>query len=261
MITVVLPVSRKDYLLPVFKSLDGLLKPDQTELLLIIDGNKELEMMVDQCLDFVHFSRIQVRNFGDAPASELNDRRKRISEIHNFAKQFIPDECQQVFLVEDDTVFQAEALVQLKASMDQTGAAFVQGVEVGRWKTPYIGGWFADDIYDPERIVSVKPSEGLQDIDAGGLYCALVDANSYLEHKFEPFDKQGNNGLSCDVNFGLWLKGQGKKVMMNWDVQCGHYKEGRVLRLAEIRPVVVVFEKDNNGRWLGTNHWADEEVS
>lgn len=244
-----------------FRCLDNMIRPAGTELLLITDADQEVQMMVDQLLDTIHYERIQVVNFGDSPAAEIEDRRKRIPAIHEFAKQFINEDTTDVFLMEDDTVFKAESLMQLIEVKHMTGAAFVSGVEMGRWKTPYIGGWLADDLSDPKHIYSVKPGEGLQDIDAGGLYCALVSFEHYMDHKFEPFDKVGRNGLGCDVNFGLWLKNKGLRVILNWEVTCGHYKNGRQLIVGEVRPVVIDFEKDPNGKWLGTNHWADEEVS
>lgn len=261
MITIVLPISRKDYLLPMFRVLDGTIRPADTELLIVTDCDNECSSMIQTLLDTIHFPRVQVVNFGDSPASEIKDRRKRIPEIHNFAKQFINEQSDQVFLMEDDTVFQAEALMQLIEVKHMTGAAFVSGVEMGRWKTPYIGGWIADDIKDPQHIYSVKPGEGLQEIDGPGLYCGLVDYQLYMDHEFAPFYKKGINGLGCDINFGLWIRNKGLKVILNWEVLCGHYKEGKQLLVGDVRPVVIDFEKDPNGKWLGTNHWADEEVS
>lgn len=262
MITIVLPVSRKEYLMSVFHCLNHLIRPVDTELLLITDGDEDVEMAVQSLLDMIHFSRVQVVSFGDGPGAEIKQRRWRISEIHNFAKEHIPEGTDQVFLIEDDTVFQPEALAQLQEAMEQNEAAFVQGVEVGRWKTPYIGGWKADDVQNPREVVSVMPGEGVQDIDAGGLYCALVDARAYLKHRFQPYERdQDMKGLGCDVNFGFWMKQLGMRVLMNWDVQCGHYKDGVQLRLENIRPVVIVFEKNENNRWLASNHWADQEVS
>lgn len=261
MITIVLPISRKDYLLPIFDCLDKLKRPNDTELLLITDGDAELEKAVQLLLDSISYFKVMIVNFGDAPAAEIVDRRKRIAEIHNFAKQYISEDCKQVFLIEDDTVFDELALSELQVAMFNEKATFVQGVEVGRWKTPYIGGWLADDFMNPKVIKSVKPSKGLQEIDAGGLYCALVDAKAYLQHHFQPYASQDMKGLGCDVNFGLWMRKLGMKVVMDWDVQCGHYKDGRQLRLEEIRPVVAVFELNDNNKWLATNHWADEEKS
>lgn len=259
MITIVLPISRKEYLFGVFKGLDDLIRPAETELLIITDGNRELEDCVQSLLDTIHFNRIQVVNFGNSPASDIYDRRHRIAEIHNFAKHYVSEAAQEVFLLEDDTVLDPEGLMKLIESYEAHEATFMQGVQVGRWKTPYIGGWLADDIKDPQLIKSVAPGEGVQEIDAGGLYCALVDAKVYKQHHFEPYVKYDMKGLSCDVNFGLWMRYLGMKVMMNWDVQCGHYKDGQILTLDRVRPVVIVFDKNYNGKWLATNHWADEE--
>lgn len=262
MITIVLPISRKEYLMSVFNCLNHLIRPEDTELLLITDGDEELEKAVQSLLDMIRFTRVQVVNFGDGPGAEIKDRRWRIAQIHNYAKKFVSEDTDRVFLIEDDTVFSQEALAQLMGAYDENNAAFVQGVEVGRWKTPYIGGWIADDVNEPQKIVSVKPGEGITEIDAGGLYCALVNYDLYMDHDFKPYERdQDMKGLGCDVNFGLWLKQTGHNVLMNWDVQCGHYKDGVQLRLENTRPVVVVFEKNENNRWLATNHWADEEVS
>lgn len=251
MITIILPISRKEYLLPIFKCLDELKRPDDTELLLLIDGDKELEMMVDHCLNLIEYTRVQVRDFGDSPAAAIDERRYRISNIHNFAKQFIPESCDTVFLLEDDTTFEADALERLYTGMNRTGAIFIQGVEVGRWKSQYIGAWQVDNIYDPSIISSVVPGvRGLQEIDAGGLYCALMEADRYLEHIFEPFDRKGKNGLSCDVNLGLDMRRRGYKCFMDWNVQCGHYKESRKITVENSRVIQVVFEKDDNGKWL-----------
>lgn len=262
MITIVLPISRTNYLLPVFQGLSQLMRPDGTELLLITDGDQELEQTVQKFLDMVQYSRVQIVSFGDGPGAEIKERRWRIAEIHNFAKQFIHEDTDRVFLIEDDTVFNQETLMQLIGAYDENNAAFVQGVEVGRWKTPYIGGWIADDVNDPRKVVSVKPGEGVQEIDAGGLYCALVNAELYMDHQFQPYEtEQDMKGLGCDVNFGFWLKQTGHNVFMDWAVQCGHYKEGQKLLLENIRPVVIVFEKNENNRWLATNHWADQDAS
>lgn len=264
MITIVLPISRKNYLMSVFSCLNTLIRPANTELLIITDGDEELEDAVQQLLDMLSFSRIQIANFGDGPGSEIKERRWRIAEIHNFAKQFLSEDTDKVFLVEDDTTFSQESLAQLTGVYEANNASFVQGVEVGRWKTPYIGGWIADDVNEPRKIVSVKPPEDdeVTEIDAGGLYCALVDAELYRDHQFKPYEvDQEMKGLGCDVNFGLWLKQTGHNVFMHWGVQCGHYKDGQKLLLESIRPVVVVFEKNENNRWLATNHWADQEES
>lgn len=261
MVTVILPISRKEYMLPMFKCLEELEKPKDTELLLVVDGDRELHEMVESLLDVLtgKYRRIQVRDFGDSPAAALDDRRYRIANIHNFTKQFLSEDNKYVFLVEDDTNFPKDALTKMIEEIKKPYVAFVEGVEVGRWKTPYIGGWLVDDVDNPTLITSVDPSKGIQQIDAGGLYCCLVDANLYFEHIFEPLDKQGKNGLSCDINFGIWLKRKGFRCIIDWSIDCGHYKDGRQLHLKDVKPVKAIFEKDLNGKWLGRGEWSDDK--
>lgn len=242
-----------------FKCLEELEKPEDTELLLMIDGDEELRKMVDYLLDVLvsKYKRIQVRDFGNSPASAIPERRIRISQIHNYAKQFISEDVDYVFLVEDDTNFAPDTLNQLLSTMKKYQPAFVQGVEVGRWKTPYIGGWKVDDLKEPTLVESVNVAEGIEDIDAGGLYCALVKQHLYFEHLFEPYDKKGKNGLACDFNFGLWLRNKGERVMIDWGVQCGHYKEGRQLRLEDVKPVKAIFEKTND-KWSSRGEYFND---
>jgi hypothetical protein len=93
------------------------------------------------------------------------------------------------------------------------------------------------------------PSQGLQEIDAGGLYCALIDADLYKMHTFEPLDKQGWNGLSCDVNFGLYLRQQGYKCLIDWDLQTDHIGEYGSVNLGNTKPEELIFIK-TNGEWV-----------
>lgn len=64
-----------------------------------------------------------------------------------------------------------------------------------------IGAWRADDVYEPSVIETVLPArpELLNDagraigcvpeeIDAGGLHCALAKYEHYLRHECRPFD-------------------------------------------------------------------------
>jgi hypothetical protein len=249
MISIILPISRTDFLKPVFDCLNALERPADTELLIITDGDESLGRAVDRRLDSISFKRIQVVNFGDKPGEDINSRRYRISAIHNKAAYYIPNDCEYVFSIEDDTTYPPDTLTRmLKTFEGYSNCAFVEGIELGRRKTPYIGGWKADDVNNPSEILSVMPSHGLQNIDAGGLYCALIDADLYKMHTFEPFDKQGTNGLSCDLNFGLYLRQQNYDCFIDWSIQCDHIGETGSVNLGNTRPVQVIFEKATN-RW------------
>lgn len=249
MITIILPISRTDCLRPVFSCLNALERPADTELLIITDGNKLLERAVDRRLDSINYKRIRVISYSDEAVADLTPvhrdiRRFRISDIHNKARYYIPQDCDYVFSVEDDTTYPPDTLTRmLKTFAEQPNCAFVEGVELGRRNTPYIGAWKADNVFDPHEIISTMPSHGLQSIDAGGLYCALIDAELYKMHHFEPFDKVGDNGLSCDVNFGLYLRQQRYGCYLDSSIQCDHIGEKGSVNLGNTQPVQVLFEK------------------
>lgn len=259
MITIILPISRKDYLRPVFNCLAELEKPKDTELLIILDGSQELEQAVGKrTKQLKGFSSIRLIGFGDGPVENRNDRRYRISAIHNLAKQHVSDNCEYVFLVEDDTVYPKNTLFDLSTCMVLEKCHFIQGVELGRWKTKYIGAWLVDDVNEPKIIKSLMPalvdnlaitSYGHYKVDAGGFYCALVDADLYKQHTFEPFDKQGTNGLGCDVNFGLYLRQQSYECLTDWTIQCDHIGKTGSVNLGNTKPVRVTFSKDRKGKW------------
>lgn len=257
MITVILPISRKDYLRPVFSCLAELEKPDDTELLIILDGSQELQLAVNKKLNNLKgFSSIRVILFGDGPVENRNDRRYRIAAIHNMAKHHVPDGCDYVFLIEDDTVYPKGALMRFlsiihnEADWRSLDTGYVGGLEIGRWKTKYIGAWEADDIDDPLKITSLKelPRENfIQQVEAGGFYCALTYASFYKEHNFEPYDKQGTNGLGCDVNYGLYLRRKGYQVEVT-DVLCDHIGKEGAVNFGNTKPVQVEFYKHKN-KW------------
>lgn len=256
MITIILPISRRDYLRPVFNCLAELEKPKDTELLIILDGNQKLEQAVGRRIkQLKDYSLIRVIGFGDGPVENRNDRRYRISAIHNMAKNYVSDKAEYVMLLEDDTTYPANTLVDLLARIKNKGCSFIQGLELGRWKTKYFGAWRADDVNNPKVIRSLLPPlvdklslYKYYSIDAGGLYCALVDADLYKQHTFEPFDKEGTNGLGCDVNFGLYLRQQGYQCLTDWDIQCDHIGKTGSVNLGNTKPVQVEFYKHKN-KW------------
>lgn len=248
MITIVLPISRTEYLDQVFYSLDKLLRPDDTELLIITDGDKALQKAVDKHLDSINYAHIRVINFGDAPAEDINSRRYRISAIHNKLRHYIPTNCKLVFSIEDDTTFGGLALQRLINAYNETpNCAYAEGIQLGRRNSPYVGAWLADDVYEPKLISSLYPRKfGLQEIDAGGLYCALIDADLYKMHQFQPFDKDGTNGLSCDVNFGFYLRQMGYKCVVDHGLEVDHLGESGTINPSNTKAELLEFYLENN---------------
>lgn len=234
---------------PVFDSLKALIRPLDTELLIITDGDSNLDKALEHKLNGTVFASIRFIKFGDIPSEGIANRRHRIAAIHNKARHYINDKCDYVLLIEDDTTYPPDTLTKMVETISYEDGAYVTGVELGRWNTPYVGAWKADNIHEPNEIISVMPSHGLQEIDAGGLYCCLVDAELYRMHQFEPLDKQGKNGLSCDVNFGLYLRQQGYKCLIDWSIQCDHIGDKGSVNLGNTKPEQVRFSKVNN-EWI-----------
>lgn len=260
MITCVLLISRLDYLGKVFKCLNDMQKPPGTELLLIVDSiDKPLLAFVNKEIDNLNFSVIKVKYSGNIAAkNDIADRRFRISELHNLARYEIDKKCEYVYLHEDDTIAPPDTLVKLLKVFDIfEDCGFAQGIELGRHKSQYCGAWAVDNLDKPHTIASVmpvydgaKPLDVYERIDAGGLYCALVKAELYYNHYFEPFDKQGKNGLSCDLNFGLWIRRKEYSCILDWSIQCDHIGDKGSVNLGNTRPVQVVFEKTRD-KWFG----------
>jgi hypothetical protein len=192
---------------------------------------------------------------GEPKRLNVMDRRKRIAAHHNQAKDLIEHDTGYVFSVEDDTTFGRQALNQLrKIAISHRAFGMVEGVELGRWGIPYVGAWKADDIYDPKLLTSVLNKYGpnmdtmSENIDAGGLYCALIKADLYKLHTFT-----SANGLGPDVNLGLELRQLGYENFIAWNVPCTHHfsKNGVEQKLTPdtaSREVHLVKESDKKWR-------------
>ena len=230
MVTIILPVSRDDFLVRVISGLELLdCNPKTTNILCIVDGSDELYVKTRNLIADTKFNnRLTVRSSSptEAPRINIQERRRRICAIHNQARQLISQDglLDYVFLCEDDTTFKPDTLKKLlDAAISKSAIGFIEGVELGRWGTPYVGAWLADDIYNTKKITSVdneyrEGNRSVESIDAGGFYCALVKASLYKNHFFS-----SENGLGPDVNFGLELRRAGYENYVHWGVPCDHH--------------------------------------
>jgi len=218
--TILLLISRAEYLDEMFECLDKL-KCDVSEmaLLCIVNGEADLFVKARNLCEMSKFSErlcIQERPLTKIRQYDIGGRRKRISRLHNVAREHVNS--QYVFGIEDDTIVPFYALEMLgQYYTDEVG--MIEGVEMGRWGVPYIGAWKADSIEQPTELVSLPMSEGLVEIDAGGFYCFLTRSEFYKAHHFKPFD---NNGLGPDVDFSMALRQRGMKNYALFDVECIH---------------------------------------
>ena len=103
--TIVLPVSRANFLLRVFASLE-LLECDRerTSLLAFVDGDAELFLTARNLVEQSKFAQrlcVQGNIPGERREFSINSRRRRIAAVHNACRKLIKP-CEYVFLIEDD---------------------------------------------------------------------------------------------------------------------------------------------------------------
>lgn len=252
-VTIFMPVSRKDHLDRIFAALELLeCNSEHTNLLVVVDGKTDLFVEARNKVEMSKFANrlcLQFKSKHILRQFDIMGRRMRISDIHNFAKEHI-GECDFVFGIEDDTLVPTNALTQLlKGYSIHPFAGFIEGIEMGRWGIPYIGAWKADDIYTPTRIESTPMKEGLHEIDAGGFYCFLTRAQTYKNHDFKPFER---NGLGPDVDYGLELRRLGLLNYADYSIQCAHKMKTQDITFRNTTPRLVTFIKKED-RWRQSN--------
>lgn len=218
-ITTILPASRMKYLERVLDSLDA-----QThkfdKLIVIYEGNDydaAFNYLVDRKPDY---ELSIARSNNDRVSATISDRRRNISNIHNQFKDMITDE-DWIFSIEDDGILPPESIARLLAiAKANPDAGMITGVELGRWGVPYVGAWRVDNVYDPKTATSLESRVKdpiVEEIDACGLYCALIRPDMYKNHTFFC-----ENGLGPDVNLGLFLRQQGLRNFIDWSLPLTH---------------------------------------
>lgn len=219
-ITTILPISRTTFLERVIKSLET-----QTHkidnLIVIFDGEENDFLDVRNRVVEINVENVLcVQSQHTATAQSIPDRRRHITNIHNHFKELI-GESDWIFSVEDDGILPVDALAKLvQVTESKPNVGMVTGVELGRWGVPYVGAWTVDDLETPTLIVSVENKTGtelVEEIDACGLYCALINAEYYKQHEFFTW-----NGLGPDVNLGLFLRQSNLKNYIHWGVPVTH---------------------------------------
>lgn len=219
-ITTILPVSRIKYLDRVLDSLSKQTAMSQN-IVVIFDGNdSEFIQVRNKVMGLDFENKLCVSSLNNRAAFTIAERRWHIVSIHNQIRELIED-CDWIFSIEDDGVLPENALAELISTVQsQEDVGMVTGVELGRWGVPYVGAWRVDDIFETKKITSLENKTAdpiVEEIDACGLYCALIRADAYKEHEF--FTR---NGLGPDVNLGLSLRQKGYKNYINWAIPVTH---------------------------------------
>ncbi len=160
-----------------------------------------------------------------------------IGRIMNTFKKHIGSS-DYVLVVEDDTAVPVDALKKLISDMKSLPkAGCVQGVEVGRHNSNYVGVNRISEIYtypplpnkpNPELqylgcITIQSPSfksTGVEEIGGGGFYCSLFRSVAYRKVNFE---EKLTGCTSVDVIVGPKLRRIGYKWYVDWSVHCTHH--------------------------------------
>lgn len=252
-VTIVMPVSRDTFLTRVFASLE-LLDCDrgQTNLLVYVDGDASLYLAARTFVENSKFAEhlcVQGNIPGRVREFSINARRRRISAVHNAVRELIKP-CDYVFLVEDDGVLPVHALKQLLSDhLSYPHAGFIEGVELGRHGLAYVGGWRADDVYEPTKLESVMPGSGVEEIDAGGLYATLMRYDLYRKHEFGLFD---GDAFGPDIDMGIELRRLGYQNYIDWSVSVDHLKpDGTSIHPRTTTPLQMRFVSEGS-YWRGS---------
>jgi glycosyltransferase involved in cell wall biosynthesis len=220
-ITTILPVSRVGYLDRILDSLTKqTYKPDALIAILDLYTDEEYLEARNKIVGLPFKHVVCVPSYNTQPAFAISERREHIASIHNQARQLIAD-ADWVFSIEDDGVLPNDALQRLvRVSEARPNAGIISGVELGRWGVPYVGAWRVDNIMQPSQVMSMENHVGedyVDEIDACGLYCALIRADKYKEHEFD-----AKNGLGPDVNLALYLRQSGYQNYIAWAIPVTH---------------------------------------
>lgn len=233
-ITTILPVSRIQYLDRVLESLLAqTYKPNN--LIVVFDGPDSQFVEVRNKIVGLDYDTVRcVKSRHDRLAFAIPDRRLHIVDIHKQIQEIIED-TDWIFSIEDDGILPPDALHKLVKIVKQyEDVGMVTGVELGRWGVPYVGAWKVDNIHDSREMYSMEnkcPDGGVEEIDACGLYCALIRAGKYKQHAFTT-----QNGSGPDVNLGLYLRREGYHNYIDWSIPVIHlnYMNGQEIEISPL---------------------------
>ena len=228
-----LPITRKWFFDTFIRSIHDIdLPKNRVEVIFYLDTNdKELEQMVllqAKIMALNGFNGVGIFTSGkDQPGEygQRDERRKRIIEMREKTKEIIKG--QYIFSVEDDTIVPRYAFKKL-SKIIETGSnvGFVTGAEVGRWGIECVGAYqFTEEKGKLVAFKSLMPSEGVQSIDAGGMYCYIARTDLYKKIKF-----RNESELGPDMLFVLDIK-KTHNAFIDWSVKCEHHTKGRVYTL------------------------------
>lgn len=181
------------------------------------------------------------------PAVGINNRRNRIADnMLLLREKVIASDADLIWQVEGDGVFEDNTLERLLGHYfrGKDGDVY-SGIEVGRHGLYCIGAWHINA--DGTEIQSVDYQlEGIQKVDAMGLYCFLTSRKTWLKGYADWEDEV----WGPDVNFFLSTSAD-KYVDMG--IQIGHKVKNGIIRVTD--------ESTCNAKyWLENGKWEFKQL-
>lgn len=257
-VDIIVTITRYWALESLFKCLENLIcDPLKTNLILYVDSDDpRIINHIEDYTDVCKYKLVKIEFSGKPAPSEIRikTRRDRIVANHNEIKKLI--ESDYILEVEDDTIFPENTLQKLLPPIMRADIGFVEGVQAGRWGYKMIGAWRVDNLADPQTILTMPYLKAgdkntyLENIDAGGFYCYMTKSILFKGAKFGWHDEC----FGPDVSFGLDLRRQGFKVLIDWSLICGHNVKTTIIYPDE-KVCQVRYNKINN-EWRLDGHKA-----
>jgi len=157
----------------------------------------------------IHFSCLAPP--GEKAKSHI--RRKRHAAMRCASVGLMPKDCEYVLLLEDDTPPPSDCWAKLTAGID-AGYDWVSGFEVGRWGHTVPGIWRID----ANHCSTATPGDGLEQVDATGIFLTLTTPEVYASEKWDVWD----NSYGHDVSITYRMTLAGYRLAVDWSLTCVH---------------------------------------
>lgn len=228
------------------------------ELLVWID-NEEInnDFVVDKFEKYELPFAYTVRNTGRRAPHEVRlfHRRDRIRDSLTQLQQHIRERGRKydmLFMVEDDTIIQQDALHRLlmdwkELNEQNVKVGLIEGVQVGRHGIRMIGAWRMDDLDNPTQMSTIPLNKRslFEKIDGGGLYCFITPMELFLAHTFY----WSGECFSVDVTYGIELRKKGYTNIIDWSVITGHTDQNGNVLYPNEQVTVADYRKQEDGEW------------
>ena len=185
----------------------------------------------------------------DKPAKGIEARRKRIAANQRKLQDVVrayQHECNVVWQIEQDGDLPEDCLEQLMKDYLKLYASvgndlgYVSGIEVGRHGLYCLGAWrnIKSDSFESLN----HNLEGIQEVEATGLYCLLAPVEVFISG----YPVWHDEPYGPDV---VWGKSINKRIFVDMDIRVGHITPRGTIRPEHISTTTVKFYKQDNGAW------------